>query len=344
MVKKVTFELSEKCNAACPLCMRTNRYNFSLPTEYVSKKRELLVDDFKHIMNDDVLNTIDEVSLCGNVGDPIAAKDCLSIVKYLSKFPVTILLETNGSLRNEKWWSEMGSCMNSNSSTVFFHIDGLEDTNHLYRQKTDFNKIINNAKSFIQSGGNAVWEFIPFKHNEHQVEEAKSLSKELGFKEFILRKSNRGWGKGVEGISYVTPEGEKRVLEPPSDSLVGSGVSRKQDKEVKNISCSYLKHKNTFIHCDGTLWPCCHLASDLYKQFQNYKSSPDRYKNATEIVLMEKMNPAVNLLEVESGAILKYAFNNDLFNEVKNEWQFNGPGTCQRVCGQRSAGSDRIVT
>ena len=32
---------------------------------------------------------------------------------------------------------------------VDFNIDGLEDTNHLYRRNTDFNKIINNAQAFI---------------------------------------------------------------------------------------------------------------------------------------------------------------------------------------------------
>lgn len=271
MIKKVTFELSEKCNAACPLCMRTNRYNFSLPTEHVSRKRELLVNDFKHIMNEDVLYTIDEVSLCGNVGDPIAAKDCLPIVKYLSNYPVTILLETNGSLRNEKWWSEMGSCMNSNSSTVFFHIDGLEDTNHLYRQKTDFNKIINNAKSFIQSGGNAVWEFIPFKHNEHQVEEARELSRKMGFKRFASKETVRQYLPDVplENQGHYDLAGnlykksskheEKRTIYSLPESKRYQPEMLRYGYKESPIVCRSEDKKQMFLTSDERIIPCCHV-------------------------------------------------------------------------------------
>ena len=61
-----------------------------------------------------------------------------------------------------------------------FSIDGLEDTNHLYRQDVEWDKIMERAKKFIGAGGRAEWKFIIFRHNQHQVEEARSLSKELG--------------------------------------------------------------------------------------------------------------------------------------------------------------------
>ena len=67
-------------------------------------------------------------------------------------------------------------------------IDGLEDTHSYYRQGTNWKKIINNAKSFISSGGRAVWQFIPFAHNEHQIKSCIRLSQQLGFKEFKTAK------------------------------------------------------------------------------------------------------------------------------------------------------------
>ena len=72
-----------------------------------------------------------------------------------------------------------------------FGIDGLEDTNHIYRQGTVFKQIIRNVKAFIQAGGRAQWDFIVFKHNEHQVEKAGELSKKLGFEIFSIKRSNR---------------------------------------------------------------------------------------------------------------------------------------------------------
>lgn len=336
IIKRITFELSEKCNAACPLCLRTNRYENSKPIEGVNLKRELLIKDFKHIITPKVLDTVEQINLCGNVGDPIASRDCLKIVEYLSKFNVKIDLETNGGLRNEKWWSTLGSYMNKKDSIVYFHIDGLEDTNHLYRQKTNYNTIIRNAKAFINAGGRAVWEFIPFAHNEHQIEEAQRISEEIGFMYFQLRKSNRGWAKGVDKIKYVDPKGTERYLRPPSEKNIGGGVKRKEISEDQEISCRYLNGRSTYVNCDGTLWPCCYLAADIYKMHQN------NIVSASETVLIEKMNPVVNLLEEDPGAILSLAFNNNFFNDIQAEWPINGPMTCQNTCGKNINGSDRI--
>ena len=41
-----------------------------------------------------------------------------------------------------------------------------------------------NVDAFIGNGGSAFWEYLVFKHNQHQIEEARLLSKKLGFKKF----------------------------------------------------------------------------------------------------------------------------------------------------------------
>ena len=46
-------------------------------------------------------------------------------------------------------------------------------------------------KLLLMQGGIAQWDYIVFKHNEHQVEEARKLSKELGFFEFQIKKTSR---------------------------------------------------------------------------------------------------------------------------------------------------------
>ena len=55
-------------------------------------------------------------------------------------------LNTNGSARTEKWWGEMANVLGDNGYVVF-SIDGDEETNHIYRRYTDYNKIIRNAKT-----------------------------------------------------------------------------------------------------------------------------------------------------------------------------------------------------
>merc|ERR1711991_170093 len=85
---------------------------------------------------------------------------------------------TNGGYKSKEWWS-------------VFAIDGLADTHHLYRVNTRFERVIENAKAFIEGGGNAQWSFIRFGHNQHQEEQARKLAKEIGFKSFTACNSER---------------------------------------------------------------------------------------------------------------------------------------------------------
>jgi hypothetical protein len=49
--------------------------------------------------------------------------------------------------------------------------------------------VIANSQAFIDAGGFASWDYLIFKHNEHQIDEAIALSKKMGFREFYPKKS-----------------------------------------------------------------------------------------------------------------------------------------------------------
>jgi MoaA/NifB/PqqE/SkfB family radical SAM enzyme len=104
---------------------------------------------------------------------------------------------TNGSLRNPAWWSRLGAVMREEQNLgnyCTFSLDGLEDTNHLYRRNTNWKKIMENAQAFIDAGGIAHWDFIVFEHNEHQVDEARELAIKMGFKNFNVKRTTR-WSR-----------------------------------------------------------------------------------------------------------------------------------------------------
>ena len=70
-----------------------------------------------------------------------------------------------------------------------FSIDGLEDTNHIYRRNVNWKKLMGNAQAYIDAGGVARWEYLIFKHNEHQLVLAEQTASAMGFDKFIPKRA-----------------------------------------------------------------------------------------------------------------------------------------------------------
>lgn len=204
-VRNLHLEVTSVCNAACPMCLRETDKNFNKETDSIS----LSLEKIKNLFEEKFIANLNSMQMCGTYGDPAAAPDCLSIYNYFRKINPNIELgmHSNGSLKSTYWWAELGKILSQKNDYCYFGIDGLSDTNHIYRVNTDFNKIMKNCSAFIKAGGKAYWEFLVFEHNEHQVEDAKKLSKEMGFVEFREKVTRRF---GLIDIPFLKPpKGEK---------------------------------------------------------------------------------------------------------------------------------------
>lgn len=193
-------------------------------------------------------------------------------------------MNTNGGARSKHWWAEIAKTVNY----VIFSIDGLKDTNHIYRQNVNWDILMDSVVSFISNGGIAIWDFIVFKHNQHQIEEAKKLSEKLGFKKFVIKKTGRFFsnvkqmGKD-EHLSYNRKEKKEILIEKPDDIWVNDSLKREEEikkiygslKEYYNktpIFCKVKREKNIFITAEGYVLPCCWTAGRMYKWYhRDYK-------------------------------------------------------------------------
>jgi len=186
----VHLELTHRCNAACPMCARNIHGGAINPDMPLS---ELSLADVKAILLPELVGRLKRIYACGNYGDPIVARDCIEVFRYLREHgpDLNLDLHTNGSARRPAWWRELAAIMKSGPHYLRFGIDGLQDTNHLYRRGTDWKTVMRSAESFIEAGGRAEWDFLVFRHNEHQVEEARKLAEDMGFKEFFVRRTGR---------------------------------------------------------------------------------------------------------------------------------------------------------
>jgi hypothetical protein len=160
-LESLELELTSRCNAACPLCPRTNP-NFIAELDH---NREITVENLKNWLPKELLNNLKLLKLKGTFSDPLISRHIVKIIEWVNANTSIekININTNGSLRNKNFWQWLAINL-PKKSKVTFGIDGLEDTHSLYRVNTDFNKIINNATAFIEAGGSAVWQFIEFEH------------------------------------------------------------------------------------------------------------------------------------------------------------------------------------
>jgi MoaA/NifB/PqqE/SkfB family radical SAM enzyme len=218
-----------------------------------------------------VLNNLELVRFCGTYGDPCVHPDLIAIIDWIkSVSPAKIVINTNGGMRNTGFWHQLAETLNDND-TVWFGIDGLEDTNHIHRRNVKWQRLINNVTSFIQAGGNAVWQYLPFEHNQHQVEQAQRLSEQLGFKDFHLKLTTRFINKAHE-YTNETPIADKDRIGflrlPNNQSLVHQGyelITTDTDTlSSTQIQCIAKRLEMIYIGADGYVFPCGFLADRLY--------------------------------------------------------------------------------
>lgn len=314
-IKHLHVELTTKCNARCPMCIRNYRggdFNSGYPETELSYEQFTAIVDARVI---EILNAplpmLDGyqpqwfgpqgVTFNGNLGDFCSARDGLEIAQYLVANGVKVSVNTNGSLRNERWWRSLGRL----GISVGFALDGLADTHSLYRQDTDWHTVIRNAQTFIDAGGKAVWRFIPFDHNRHQQQICQEMAKELGFEAFENIYDGRDktpvytrHGKFSHHIGTLL---STENAEPPDwHSSIQSHITwyskdrikPEQDTPVLNMHCQHKRSREVYIAADGTVYPCCYLG--FYPASMTHPGNQELKKivhanNALEVGLEQAM-------------------------------------------------------
>ena len=344
-VTTVHLEITTKCNATCPMCLRSvlgGKINPQLPLT------ELSLADIKSILPIPFLQQLKRLFMCGNYGDPIVAKETLEVFQYLRSLNPEMRLElfTNGSARSEQWWQELAGTVDS----CRFGIDGLEDTNHLYRRGTKWPILLRNIQAFINAGGKAEWDFIVFRHNEHQIEEARQLSKKLGFHAFRTKKTGRFFsntratGKTKQEVMSPSGEVEYHLEMPQNPDYINASLKREEQIEVEHgsmkaflekapIRCKVAEEKSIYISGEGHIFPCCWTANQLYPWYRKPQSG--------EIWdLINQLPGGLKDLDGKSGEISKIIEGSFFQKLIPAGWE--KPGfengklfVCAKACGHR---------
>jgi len=235
-IRVLHLEPTDVCQASCPQCARETDADFRK-----DQRHHLTLEQIQQHCTDAMIEQLDKMYMYGNYGDPAAGLHTLEIYRYFRRINPSIVLgmNTNGALQNTTWWKNLGKLFHSQKDYAVFSIDGLADTNHIYRRGVDWTKLMKNIEAYIATGASAHWDMLVYQHNQHQVDACERLANDMGFNWFRAKVSKRAFINGLQfPIGWLDP-------------VISHGL----------IQCQAEKEKSLYIDAQGRASACCWLGA-----------------------------------------------------------------------------------
>ena len=293
-IRRLQIELTNYCNAACPLCDRENLTKEQLNNTAISFEK------IRSIITNDDWSDLNQIHLCGNYDEPTIHPDCMDIVKWLignTSAKTEIRIASNGGTRDESFWKELGELSDKyrvnhkdnerSRLSVIFGIDGLEDTNHIYRKNVRWDHLKRNFECYIENGGYAEWQFICFEHNIHQLDKVQTLAKKWNFKKF----------KVINTFRNVDQHQDDVVPADVSSKLKNKDLKEEKQRSLSRIDCKALDKESAldrslFINHLGVVTPCCWMGTmhqmnktkRLWKSYDTDINNINKYERMSDLL------------------------------------------------------------
>lgn len=289
-IQTLQIEITSLCQAGCIDCNRWRPINGYMEWKQTDHTEWVLNSDHHHFnryydclafdSHIGQFTALDYVQFCGNVGDPMAhphISECCRFV-YSHRPNCYIDISTNGAIGTLDQYKELANLSVKDGLTVTFAVDGLEDTNHIYRRGVKWSDLILRIKTFIEHGGKANWQWIDFPHSRHQISQGRKVSEQMGFIAFeviqrftksdnfdqeILYQSNKIPNRSTYHI-------EPQYLDYDLDAWHQTQLEELHAKNIhvdarcKSYDASKFYHPCPQLNVDGTVWPCCYTANGVF--------------------------------------------------------------------------------
>ncbi len=276
----INWELNNICNLMCPQCDRNEIVNGALEKIEGLDTHDNDLETFKRAYNN-IRHNVQLIRFQGHYSENVASRDFGEICEFIFSRGTGLSVSTNGSLRSKDFWFDLGQTFSKrDKSRVIFCIDGIDtETLDKYRINANYDKIIENAVSFMSGGGRAEWRMIVFKHNQHQIEEATEISKRLGFREFSVLHTDRRFNMNTPFLyknkKYIL-ENQDKFTKWNSEVKVSQKYS--ESNNLENISCKAISENQFYVDYNNKVWACYYIPnmSRLCEQpwYKNYYDDP----------------------------------------------------------------------
>lgn len=307
-VRSFNMEITNRCTLGCPECSRTgNAWVLDNLTQLPVEMLQRLFPVSERRWLEGI-----KINLCGTYGDCIYHTRFHDVIAHLKAAGLRVMIETNGSHRPIPWWEKTCSLLDDGDA-VTFSVDGLEDTNHIYRINSRWSDIVA-AMTYCAPRVFVSWKFIVFRHNEHQIEEAKALAQRLGVRDITFKKSARFRDgddplkpRNADYIGVVNRN--RRVIR----EVRKSGLPEAELDAQVNVRPNCLSGKGLAITALGYLYPCttCETSDTTSWFYRNREHFNLRKHSIREVLASPK------------------------WRELEAMWRrpSTAPGSCVHTCG-----------
>lgn len=263
----LTIDPTNYCNLRCPFCPTGRGKGTRQPAK-------LGLNLFKRIM-DTLGPYLIHIDFC-NWGEPFLNENICEMIKLAKTFGINTKIDTNFNVFSEQMAEVL---VESGLDEISLSIDGTsQETYEKYRRGGSFEKIMRNIDLLVKVRQKLQkktpfmrWQFLVFKHNEHEIENARVMAEE----------------KGVDDISFTAP------YVGNLEWLTTIDKYRTRHYEIKNGQIGFKKQGNKMIcewlwdaivvNANGSISACCSVEDEKDDFFPNFPE-----KNFSEIWNDEK--------------------------------------------------------
>ena len=176
---KISIETGNICNLSCPLCPTSDKSQSNVV------KGMLSYDNFKVIFDKikPFAKTIDLFSW----GEPFLNKDLSDMIRYAKdeRPDIRIFIDSNLNILTE---CQIDEVVRYGLDVLKVSCDGAtQEIYQKYRVGGDMGEVLENMRKLIEKKRELsigtpkiIWKYLVFKHNEFEVEKARSMADEMG--------------------------------------------------------------------------------------------------------------------------------------------------------------------
>ena len=269
----IQWEPTSICNANCICCPRTDHDTMLTKPWILKFQHHTSEEQYNAVIKsfcDPRLQKLRKIVYNGNIGDammhPFIDKILIGIAKEKPNLAQEV--HTNGGGKWAKKIENVCKYIVDNDYkpriNFVFSIDGLEDTNHLYRRNVVWKNIMENVDVFKKYDIHCTWRWNTFDHNKHQIDEARQLAE--SWKWFF--KVNEGtFGQDEVTENYKKESNQKLYKQKIKLNIEDDLVTYDEDPNLpplhagrsiaKKDICPWKTNNDIQIMSDMTVWPCC---------------------------------------------------------------------------------------